>query len=330
MNTATGTPSQQKQHPLTGSIVVVAKYPAPGKSKTRLEPLLGAAGSALLAKAMLSDVLSTLSNSLDDENIRKVLLYAPPTQEGLHQMRQILDEITSDQQQHSSASVPHWDLLPILSTTTATATWSSNSGDSASTCPSSSNNSNLGPILTDALMRTRHFQASSLPGPIIFLGMDAPEVPLDEIHSALSHPDSALLCPTPDGGYGLLSIPPSARQQQQVGKNNEDKDADATIFNHVGYWSHSLTAMAQCKALTDAGIALRIGRLMHDIDEPADVQALVQRLCSMTEQNNNSNNKTEKYLSCLSQASVSGVEPCLGKCHYTRLALTQLGLMSPE
>jgi hypothetical protein len=43
-----------------GAIVVVAKCPIPGKSKTRLIPLLGEKGSTQLAKAMLSDVLLTL------------------------------------------------------------------------------------------------------------------------------------------------------------------------------------------------------------------------------------------------------------------------------
>jgi hypothetical protein len=57
---------QQQQHhpsPVTrgGSIVVVAKCPVPGQSKTRLVPLLGEVGSAALAQAMLSDILTTLS-----------------------------------------------------------------------------------------------------------------------------------------------------------------------------------------------------------------------------------------------------------------------------
>ena len=43
-----------------GAIVVVAKCPIPGKSKTRLISLLGPEGSAQLAKAMLSDVLLTI------------------------------------------------------------------------------------------------------------------------------------------------------------------------------------------------------------------------------------------------------------------------------
>ena len=43
-----------------GSIVVVAKCPIPGKSKTRLIPLLGKEGSVRLARSMLSDVLKTI------------------------------------------------------------------------------------------------------------------------------------------------------------------------------------------------------------------------------------------------------------------------------
>jgi len=44
-----------------GAVVVVAKCPIAGVSKTRLEPLLGDEGAAQLAQAMLSDVLVSLS-----------------------------------------------------------------------------------------------------------------------------------------------------------------------------------------------------------------------------------------------------------------------------
>jgi glycosyltransferase A (GT-A) superfamily protein (DUF2064 family) len=43
-----------------GVIVIVAKCPIKGKSKTRLIPLLGEDGSVDLAAAMLSDVLLTI------------------------------------------------------------------------------------------------------------------------------------------------------------------------------------------------------------------------------------------------------------------------------
>lgn len=44
-----------------GAVVVVAKCPIAGVSKTRLAPLLGDEGAAQLAQAMLSDVLVSLS-----------------------------------------------------------------------------------------------------------------------------------------------------------------------------------------------------------------------------------------------------------------------------
>jgi glycosyltransferase A (GT-A) superfamily protein (DUF2064 family) len=45
-----------------GVILLVAKVPTPSKCKTRLIPLLGEVGSATLAKAMLADVLLTLTH----------------------------------------------------------------------------------------------------------------------------------------------------------------------------------------------------------------------------------------------------------------------------
>ncbi len=44
-----------------GAIVVVARCPLAGTCKTRLIPLLGEEGAACLARAMLSDVLLSIS-----------------------------------------------------------------------------------------------------------------------------------------------------------------------------------------------------------------------------------------------------------------------------
>jgi glycosyltransferase A (GT-A) superfamily protein (DUF2064 family) len=44
-----------------GAIVIFAKCPIAGASKTRLAPLLGDDGAASLAQAMLSDILVTIS-----------------------------------------------------------------------------------------------------------------------------------------------------------------------------------------------------------------------------------------------------------------------------
>lgn len=52
---------KQTEGAAPASIVVVAKCPLPGTSKTRLIPTLGADGAAQLAEAMLADVLTTVS-----------------------------------------------------------------------------------------------------------------------------------------------------------------------------------------------------------------------------------------------------------------------------
>jgi glycosyltransferase A (GT-A) superfamily protein (DUF2064 family) len=67
--------------PAQGSIVVVAKCPLPGQSKTRLIPLLGPQGSAALAKAMLLDVLTTLTACVSClvQQIKYILFDAPPS-----------------------------------------------------------------------------------------------------------------------------------------------------------------------------------------------------------------------------------------------------------
>mmetsp|Transcript_22186 Transcript_22186/g.33796 ORF Transcript_22186/g.33796 Transcript_22186/m.33796 type:complete len:83 (-) Transcript_22186:1071-1319(-) len=46
------------------AIVVFAKCPIPGSSKTRLAGLLGEHGSAMMAEAMLSDVILSLSHDV--------------------------------------------------------------------------------------------------------------------------------------------------------------------------------------------------------------------------------------------------------------------------
>lgn len=46
------------------AIVVVAKVPIEGKSKTRLIPKLGASGSVRLATAMLQDVVETIGSDV--------------------------------------------------------------------------------------------------------------------------------------------------------------------------------------------------------------------------------------------------------------------------
>jgi glycosyltransferase A (GT-A) superfamily protein (DUF2064 family) len=216
------------QHPHDhddGAIVVVAKCPIPGKSKTRLIPLLGPEGSARLARAMLSDVLVSLVQCRPLDPVKIILYYAPDKTI----MVELLKELKIDEQRVH--------LLPMLKDNDLT-------------------KSDLGRQLTNALQEARNLTK----GNVMFLGMDAPILPLEEIPLALSLQTEATLCPALDGGYGMLSVPTQCPD---------------SIFSNV-LWSNSLTGLAQLKALTDAHIPVRLGRIMMDIDEEASVRQLVR------------------------------------------------------
>lgn len=405
--TTTTTSSSISSFSLSGTIVVVAKCPFPGQCKTRLIPFVGPDGAATLARAMLCDVLETVSlaaatataihdrhplstSTVTNTTIQKILLYAPPTPAAKLYMEELIREITTlavseedptnDQQTNhsdpsyasslssknspsssSSSSSPPWRLLPMLDSTDL-------------------QSSDLSAQLTHALKQARYLQqdewrnhataldtTSSVPllGPVMFVGMDTPEQPIDEIHSALRlgqapapppflHPSppsnpnswqppptSALLCPAADGGYGLLSLPCT------IAWGNEQ-----ALFYGV-CWSHALTAVSQLKALTDAvcdsgsgsTTLVRIGRLMYDIDDEADVRALCQRLQQSQSLSGDcwsdkatATTTTTTTTNAPSEPPTTNVGPCLlssssgqasqtGICRHTRQALQELGLL---
>lgn len=295
-----------------GAVVVFAKCPIAGSSKTRLAPLLRPEGAAQLAKAMLSDILVSLSQCVLLRDTLKVLMYAPGTQSGEAQMMSILDSldlsynkiekeplITNKKSDQLTKTPDHdeergylsvdtygWVLLPMQKASTSDLTSSS-----------------LGSKLEDALERIRKLLASMVQKSsnvdnnnrneaVLFLGMDSPELPMEEIVYGLlqsndHHPPTnekqlsnncnnpsegkasfhgkAHMCPANDGGYGLLSVPKHA--------------PSARIFSSVR-WSDPLTAVSQLKALTDCGVGVSLGKLMYDVDEPGDVKELAARLAS--------------------------------------------------
>ncbi len=189
------------------------------------------------------------------ESTHKILLYAPGTTEGFNGMTEILDELQIDWKDNVPTS---WRLMPMESKVDL-------------------QSSDLGDLLEHALHRTReHLSADGGGGgSVVFLGMDSPSLPLDEIMKGLglattnsretmcNDTRAALLCPASDGGYGMLSVPAHADS--------------AKIFQGIP-WSHPLTAIAQVKAFTDQDIPVCIGTLMHDIDEPQDVKDMCERL----------------------------------------------------
>lgn len=242
-----------------GAVCVFAKCPIPGRSKTRIAPLLGENGAACLAMAMLSDILVSLTKCEHLQKTLKVLVYAPGSNEGELHMKSILQSLDlSITSIHNGQSIfDGWILLPMAS--------EASKADLTST--------SLGSKLEDALDKTRQLltdvqdvvPSETNNQSVLFLGMDAPEVPLEEIAYGLnvSSMNKAHMCPADDGGYGLLSVPREAPSSQ--------------IFSGVR-WSNKLTAVSQLKALSDCNIGISIGKMMHDIDEPDDVLRLARRL----------------------------------------------------
>ena len=206
-------------------------------------------------------------------------------------METILDELdlktrinnaSSSDNINTDKDLNAWHLLPML------------------LAPSKTNDDlrshDLGAKLEDALVRVRELEELTTSHPprygVVFLGMDAPILPLDDIVGGLeraaananasanttvfgtvSQP-SATLCPARDGGYAMLCVPPTANPSR--------------TFRNV-YWSHLWTGMSQAKALTDQGIPVGIGTIVRDIDEASDVEELCHHLGISID--NNSNNK---------------------------------------
>lgn len=232
--------------------------------------MLREVGSATLAQAMLSDVLCGLVQYEPLTSITKILYYAPGTNEGRQIMQSLLEELgIADSVQ----------LIPMLH------------GDLRSR--------DLGNQLANALTEAKKMVG----GPVVFLGMDSPQLPLDEIQTALSTKHHATLCPSQDGGYGMLTVP---------------HDTPSSIFENV-LWSHPLTAVSQLKSLSDAHIPIRLGRIMLDIDEPEDVQILVRRLGAP-----NTDSDAQDDFKSLKRSSSNNNTALNNPCPFTRQALHEL------
>jgi glycosyltransferase A (GT-A) superfamily protein (DUF2064 family) len=222
------------------------------------------------------------------KQIHKILLYAPGNDTALQIMRGILKQLDL-KESTSNVDYNGWKLLPMISK------------DLQAT--------NLGTLLEHALDTARQFTT----GGVVFLGMDSPVLPLDDIVAGLllsPNNKQALLCPADDGGYGMLCVPPHAESSK--------------IFSRI-QWSHSLTAVSQIKALTDQNIMVGIGTLMHDIDEPEDVQRLCLRLSESNKEDTTPQNRNATVLDLCSgghQPIYASTHPC---CYYTRKALMESG-----
>ncbi len=298
-----------------GAVCVFAKCPIPGRSKTRIAPLLGEDGAASLATAMLSDILISLTSCVHLKETLKVLVYAPGSSEGEARMKSILQSlnlsITSICEGSSRGVFDGWILLPMAS------------GASKADLTSSS----LGSKLEDALDKSRQLLAKvhemvatqQTNEAVLFLGMDAPEIPLEEIVHGLqtsSKRNKAHMCPADDGGYGMLSVP---------------RNAPSSRIFHGVRWSNKLTAVSQLKALSDCNVDISIGKMMNDVDEPDDVIRLAQRLiCSRDSNQDDKSEGKDDVLESLSSDIGSAIRDtdATKDCQYTWKALLDLNVIT--
>lgn len=312
-----------KVQKISGTIVVVAKCPIPGVSKTRLakgsgdgDRLVASEHCHLIAKAMLSDVIRHVSLcpyfSGNESNVLKMIMYAPGSEEGKLIMERVLNEcflsIEENEDENSTQMRQEWELCPMLKSSTR----------------EEMKSSNLGILLMDALDNARKYQRrKGNVGGVVFLGMDCPEIPIIEILHALKCAENgeSLLCPSDDGGYGMLGVPPEVDISR--------------VFSGIR-WSNNLTALSQLKALSDCGIPIRIGQVMRDIDEYSDLIDLANRLCEGKNGNcsiNEINHQATKVadFDVLSQYSAkefqNKISPVICSCSWTWKCLNDIGLI---
>jgi Uncharacterized protein conserved in bacteria (DUF2064) len=245
----------------------------------------------------------------------KILLYAPPTDHAHTTLRELLQTLTV---------LEDWQLHPVPPPIAIVA--------GQTVVHNNHSSHNLSHILSHAVDLGRRQHPSDVATTVVLLGMDAPELPLAEIVAACCcrtrcNAAAALLCPAADGGYGLLVVPPPCAATPAPAPIE-------SLFRGV-LWSHELTAVSQLKALSDQGVAIVIGPLMHDVDTAHDLDQLVQRLESKAV---SEVTPLDDGSSCLSRPSALAQQQSNGidfdrmeqssvSCHYTRKVLIDLGLL---
>lgn len=201
----------RRDSPLACRIVIIAKAPLAGYSKTRLIAALGAAGAAALAARMLQHTVRTALAA----DLGPVELCAAPSRRD-----------------------PAWqalDLPPALH-------WS-DQGDG-----------DLGARMATAAQRTIA-QGES----VLLIGTDCPALDVERLRRAAAslRQNDATLFPTTDGGYALLGL----------------KRFHRDLFDNLP-WSTATVAQQTLERLAQLAWTVQTHAVLHDIDEPADLQWL--------------------------------------------------------
>jgi hypothetical protein len=121
--------------------------------------------------------------------------------------------------------------------------------------------SDLGKALKEEYVRVRRQSR----GAVVFLGSDAPDLPLDYVLDACTaaRNNMAVVCEALDGGYVLIALPQSAPPE---------------VFDGVK-WSCAETCNSQRAQLQKSGVEVRtMMDRWPDVDEVTDVSALLERL----------------------------------------------------
>jgi uncharacterized protein len=211
--------------PAVMSLMLFAKLPQAGKAKTRLIPAIGAETAARFAEACLKDLLSRLAGEVFPANVKRVLCFDPPS--AAPAFREMLGFDEKVQQR--------FELL------------AQGAGD-------------LGRRLAVALT-----SAAERNGGVVFIGADAPDLPMEEIQRALRHisAGNAYLQRATDGGYVLLGLP---------------RNAPAAVFENIR-WSSKHTADDQLQRLKGCNLnVIESGITWCDVDESPDLHGLRIRL----------------------------------------------------
>ena len=202
-------------------LVLFTKCPEPGKCKTRLVPALGESAAAALAEAFLKDLTQRLAKSSLSFSARLVLCYDPPG--ARDKIKSLLQE--------PAIVLQKFSLL------------AQSSGD-------------LGERLASATQRLR----ARYSGALVFIGADAPDLPLDVLDTAFRYARSgkSFLKPALDGGYTCLALPPVALH---------------TVFFDID-WSAPDTCKQQAARLRDLGVPTIVANSpWFDVDVPDDLSA---------------------------------------------------------
>lgn len=119
--------------------------------------------------------------------------------------------------------------------------------------------------------------------PVLFFGVDAPDLPeshLGKAAQALTRGEEgdadAVLGPTDDGGYWTLGI----RQPVAARGDSQGRAGLRTVLQGVP-WSSGRELAVTLERLGRNGYRVSLGETWQDVDHPSDLQGLLRRLASV-------------------------------------------------